>query len=120
MVRDTIDMAAIATTTVGKEEARSNPGFFFAWSNEQPGDGQHNQGGDAEIHHAVDAPILSGVTFGKFTSHEIGERVLHGALGMKGAQALICESWSRVKKDFVTWRVRLLLATRVVTSKRVQ
>jgi hypothetical protein len=30
MVRDTI-AATIATTTVGKEEARSNPGFFFAW-----------------------------------------------------------------------------------------
>jgi hypothetical protein len=30
MARDTI-AAIIATTTVGKEEARRNPGFFFAW-----------------------------------------------------------------------------------------
>jgi hypothetical protein len=30
MARDTID-AAIATTTIGKEEPGANPGFFFVW-----------------------------------------------------------------------------------------
>ena len=29
MVRDTIDVATIATTTLGKKRARSNPGSFF-------------------------------------------------------------------------------------------
>ena len=31
MARDTIDADTIATTTIGKEEARRNPGLFFAW-----------------------------------------------------------------------------------------
>jgi hypothetical protein len=29
VARDTIDATIIATTTIGEEEARSNPGFFF-------------------------------------------------------------------------------------------
>ena len=29
MVRDTTDVAAIVTDRIGKEEARSNPGFFL-------------------------------------------------------------------------------------------
>ena len=71
MARDTIDVAAIATTRIGKEEARSNPGFSFAWSNKQVDDSQHNQSRDAEVHHCEYAAILFGVTFGEFTGHEI-------------------------------------------------
>ena len=43
MARDTIDVAPMATTTVGKEEARSNPGFFFGRSDEKFDDSQHDQ-----------------------------------------------------------------------------
>jgi hypothetical protein len=78
MARDTIDVAAIATTRIGKEEARSNPGFFFAWSNQQADDSQHNQSRDAKVHHCEYAAILFGVTLGKFTGHKICKWIRHG------------------------------------------
>ena len=101
MARGTIDAAAIATTTVGKEEARSNPGFFFAWLNKQVDNNQHNQSCDADIHHAIYAAVLRRMPFGKFAGHKVGEWILHGALSVKGVQILICESWSRVEEDFL-------------------
>ena len=77
--RDTIDAVPLATTRIGKEEARSNPGLFsYAGSNEQVDDRQHNQGCDAEVHHCEDATILSGVTFGEFTGHKICKWIRHG------------------------------------------
>ena len=71
MARDTIDVAPIATTRIGEEEARSDPGFFFARSNEQVDDSQHDQGRDAEIYHCEYAAILSGMTLGQFTGHKV-------------------------------------------------
>ena len=50
MARDTIAATIIDTTIIGNEEARSDPGFFFALSDKQLGDGQHDQSGNAEIH----------------------------------------------------------------------
>ena len=77
MARATIEAVAIAPTTVGKEEARRNPGLFFARSNEQGDDRQQNQGRNAEVHHCEDAAILFGVTFGKFPGHEICKWIRH-------------------------------------------
>ena len=69
--RDIIDVAPIATTRIGKEEARSDPGFFFAGSNEQVDHCQHNQGCDADVHDREYAAILFGMTFGKLTGHKV-------------------------------------------------
>jgi hypothetical protein len=87
MARATIDMAALAITRIGKEQARSNPGLFFCPSDKQADDRQHYQGRDAEVHHGEYAPVLSGMTFGKFTGHEICKWIRHGRPRMIGRKS---------------------------------